>query len=120
MVARHSPLGWVEFGSTPWPQFNTCKVHKIQMETPIDLADLWTTERMGVSINPCSCNAEKLSQIEQKESKFIDDSCQKVDNQCLVRYPWKLDPSSLPDNKEQVAKKLEATERQLAKKSWTR
>lgn len=64
--------------------------------------------------------AEKLSQIEQKESKFMNDSCQKEDNQCLVPNPWKHDPSSLPDNKEQVVKKLEATERQQAKKSWTR
>lgn len=86
------------------------------METPIDLADLWTTESMAVSINPCSRNAEKLSQIEQKESKIIDDSCQKVDNQYLIPYPWKHDPSSLPDNKEQVVKKIRGNRTSTGKK----
>ena len=115
MVARHSPLGWVVFGATPRQQPNTCKVYKIQMETPIDLADFWTTESMGVSIKPCSCNAEKLSQIERKEAEIIENSCQRVNNQWLIPYPWKRDPSNLPDNKEQAVKKLEATERRLAK-----
>ena len=33
----------------------------------------------------------------------------------MIPYPWKRDPSLLPDNKQQAIKHLEATERQLSK-----
>ena len=45
---------------------------------------------MGVAVTPCLCAAE-------------------------VSYPWKRDPTLLPDNKSQVTKKLEATEHRLMK-----
>ena len=70
---------------------------------------------MGVDVKPCVCEADKLSQIEREEAKIIEDSCEKVDNQWLIPYPWKRDPKSLPDNKVQAVKKLQATERRLVK-----
>jgi len=36
-------------------------------------------------------------------------------NQWMIPYPWKADPKLLPENRSQVIKKLEATERRLQK-----
>ena len=115
MIARHTPLGWVIFGATPSQKLEECQVYHVKLETPVDLTNFWTTESMGVSVNPCSCDAEELSPIERKEAKIIEDSCRKVDNQWLIPYPWKRDPRELPNNKAQAFKKLEATERRLLK-----
>ena len=57
----------------------------------------------------------KLSPIERKEAKVIEDSCEKLNGQWLISYPWKRDSCELPDNREQAEKKLEATERRLLK-----
>jgi len=73
------------------------------------------TGSIGVSVQPCTCEAGKLSQIEREEAKIIEDSCEKIGNQWLIPYPWKKDPRQLPNNKSQAMKKLEATERRLSK-----
>ena len=112
LIARHSPLGWVVFGAIPGQSAST-HVYHIKLEAPIDLAAFWSTESMGVVVKACTCEAEKLSQVEREEAKVIEDSCQKIGNQWLIPYPWKKDPSQLPDNKSQALKKLEATERRL-------
>ena len=113
LIARHSPLGWVVFGATPGEQTRANQVLHIKHTTPVDLTDFWTTETMGVSIKPCYCDADKLTQTERLEAKVIEDSCQKAGNQWLIPYPWKRDPELLPDNKSQAVKRLEATERRL-------
>jgi hypothetical protein len=66
---------------------------------------------MGVQIEPCLCEAENLSQVERKEGKMIEQSCKKSGNQWMTPYPWKRDPSLLPDNRQQAIKRLEAIER---------
>lgn len=68
-----------------------------------------------MAVKPCNCETDKLSPIERKEAKVIEDSCQKIGNQWLVPYPWKRDQKELPDNKVQAKKKLEAIERRLSK-----
>ena len=72
---------------------------------------------MGVAVKPCLCTEDKLSQVEREEAKIIESSCQKVGKQWMVSYPWKRDPTLLPDNKSQAIKKQEATERRLTKTS---
>ena len=79
------------------------------------MTDFWTTESIGVEGKMCSCETKKLSPIESHEAKIMESSCQKVGNQWLIPYPWVKDASELPDNKAQAEKKLEATERRLAK-----
>ena len=69
----------------------------------------------GVEIKPCTYEAEKLTQVEREEGKIIEDSCKKSGNQWIIPYPWKRDPSLLPDNRQQAVKRLEATERQLSR-----
>ena len=113
VVARHSPLGWVVFGAVPGKQSEASHVYHIKLETPVDMTDFWTTESMGVSVKPCSCEAGKLSQIEREEAKIIEESCEKIGSQWLIPYPWKKDPRQLPNNKSEAMKKLEATERRL-------
>ena len=115
LVARKSPLGWVIFGAKQGNVQEDNRVLHIKYTMPEDLSDFWTTEAMGVAITPYLCPADKLSQIEREEAKIIENSCQKVENQWMVRYPWKKDPACLPDNKSQAIKKLEATERRLTK-----
>ena len=115
MIARNSPLGWVVFGSPPGETSGKYKVFNIKFARPVDLTDFWTTESMGVDVKSCSCEPDELSQIEREEKMIIEKSCQKVGNQWLIPYPWKKDPSQLPDNRAQAIKRLESTERRLMK-----
>lgn len=70
---------------------------------------------MGVLVKPCVCEADKLSQVEREEKVMIENSAQKIGNQWMIAYPWKKDPRLLPNNRDQVLKRLEPNERCLAK-----
>lgn len=116
LVARKSPLGWVIFGSNSDDALPEAKqVLHVRLAEPIDLTDFWKTESMGVSVSPCTCEAAKMSTEERAELKLIEDSCELQENKWIMKYPWKRDPSCLPDNYVQVLKKLESTERRLMK-----
>ena len=60
---------------------------------------------MGVAVKPCECEADKLSSVEQKELKIIEDCCQKIGHQWLIPYPWKRDQKELPNNEAQARNK---------------
>ena len=94
LVARRSPLGWVIFGSTPGDQRNatTTVLHLKYSTVHPGRSDFWTTEAMGVQVNPCVCDAGKLSQTDREEKKMIEDSAKKVGNQWMIPYPWKRNP----------------------------
>ena len=112
MIARKSPLGWVIFGSSTENVDNlTTTVLHVRYSEPVDLSDFWTTEAMGVTVKPCTCEADKQSQVEREEQRIIENSARKVGDQWLIPYPWKRDPQNLPDNKSQAVKRLESTER---------
>lgn len=90
-------------------------VMNVKISVPIDMIDFWSTESMGWAVKPFNCQTDKLSPIEQSKANFIQDSYQEVENQWLILYPWKRDPSALPDNKSQAERKLEASEWGLTK-----
>ena len=113
LVARHSPLGWVIFGSRPGKKLDAMHILHVKYAVPVDLTDFWTTESMGVNVKGCVCSADKLSQVERDEAKIIEDSCVKVKDQWMMSYPWKRDPNELPDNKQLAVKRLESIERRL-------
>ena len=115
LIARQSPLGWVIFGATPGKHEQVNHVFSVKVPRPIDMTDFWTTETMGVAAKPCECETDKLSPVERRELKIIEDSCQKIGNQWVIPYPWKRDPKELPNNEVQAKKKLEATERRLSR-----
>ncbi|XP_028413778.1 uncharacterized protein LOC114536622 [Dendronephthya gigantea] len=116
LVARRSPLGWVIFGSSTGQLSNaTTTVLHVRYPEPIDLSDFWATEVMGVKVQPCTCDADKLSQSERQEKRLIEESAHKVGNQWMIPYPWKKDPRNLPDNRDQAMKRLDSTERRLLK-----
>ena len=85
------------------------------VSSPGEMSSFWSTGSMGVEIQPCMCEAEKLSQVGREEGKKIEESCKKSGNRWVIPYPWKRDLSLLPDNKLQAIERLEATERQLSK-----
>ena len=114
LVARHTPLGWVVFGTTGHQKSTNSCVFNVAV-AEVDLSDFWTTESMGVAVKPCICDVDKLSPKERQEADVINNSCEKVDQQWMVPYPWAKDPSSLPDNRLQAESKLRATERRLLK-----
>jgi hypothetical protein len=91
LVARHSPLGWVIFVATPSQQLGTSRVNHVKFAMPVDMTEFWSTESMGVSVKPCFYEPEKLSPIERKEAKVIEDSSEKLNGQWLISYPWKRD-----------------------------
>ncbi|KAJ8038422.1 hypothetical protein HOLleu_15846 [Holothuria leucospilota] len=69
---------------------------------------------MGVQSQNCRCEPAKLGKLEQDEGKIISESCRKVGKQWLVPSPWWKDPH-LPDNKVQVERTLQTTEKRLLK-----
>lgn len=115
LVARHSHLGWVVFGAKPRGHAHVHYVLNVKLSAPSDMTDFWSAESIGVAIKPCDCESDKLSPVERKEAKIIEDSCQRIGTQWLIPYPCKRDPSTLPNNRLKAEKKLEATERRLAK-----
>ena len=104
LVARHSPLGWVIFGATSSQQLETSRVNHVKFATPVDMTEFWSTESMGVSVKPCFCEPENLSLIERKEAKVIEDSCEKLNGQWLISYPW--NPYELPDKQRASGKEV--------------
>ena len=75
MVARKSRLGWVIFGSTSGDLSNvTTTVLHVKVISPVDLSDFWTTEAMGVQVDPCVCDANKLNQVDREEKMMIEQS----------------------------------------------
>ena len=115
LAARHSPLGWLVSGATRKNPAAVNKVLRVSVSVPVEMNEFLSTESMGVSIQPCLCEAEKLSQVEREEGKMIKESCTKSGNQWVIPYPWKRNPSLLPDNRQQAIKRLEATERRLSR-----
>ena len=116
LVARRSPLGWVIFGSnSDGAQPETKQVLHVRLAEPVDLTEFWKTESMGVSVSPCTCKATEMSLQERAEMKMIEESCQLQGDMWIMQYPWKRDPSCLPNNYVQVLKKLESTEQRLMK-----
>ena len=93
----------------------TTTVLHVKYANPVDLSDFWTTEAMGVAVDPCICDANNLSQLKREEKKIIEESERKEGDQWMIPYPWKRDPKELADNKEQAIKRLESTERRLLK-----
>ena len=112
MVARKSPLGWMIFYLTPGDP-NNVTTTVLHVKVP---SDFWTTEAMGVQVDPYVCDANKLNQVDREEKMMIEQSARKVGDQWMIPYPWKRNPAELPDNKEQAVKRLESTERRLLKK----
>ena len=65
---------------------------------------------MGVIVKPYFCEADKIIQVQRDEKVLIKNSAQKI-NQWIILYPWKKDPQSLLDSRDQAVKRLESTER---------
>lgn len=101
------------FGGSSGEMLETSRVLHVKFEMPVDLTDFCKTETIGVAVKPCVCEADKLTQVERKELKIIENSCQKVGNQWMIPYPWRRDPNLLPDNKSLALKRLVSTERRL-------
>lgn len=69
----------------------------------------------GVQVDPCVCDAIKLSRKDREETLMMQQSVRKVGNQWMIPYSWRRNSAGLPD-KEQAITRLESTERQLLKK----
>ena len=113
-TARKSPTGWVLFGSAGLDASTQGTVRTCEMTSQVKLTDFWSTESMGVQ--SCACtNPVNMSKTEQTEYDVIYNSCIKKGKQLMVPYPWRKDPSQLPDNRTQAERVLESTERRLKK-----
>ena len=111
---RKSLLGWVVFGiKSQKPSSETKQVLHVRFAPPVDISEFWKTESMGVAVSPCTCEAAKMSPLERAEMKIIEEACTLEDSKWTVEYPWKRDPTELPDNYAQVVSKMESMERRL-------
>ena len=84
LLARKSLLGWVVFGGKPEQISDVTSILHVKYASPIDLTDFWTTEAMGMAVNPCVCDADKLTQTEREDAKLIEESRFKVKNQWMI------------------------------------
>ena len=114
LVLREGPLGYVVFGMKEGHcDENSKQVMFVRVANPVDITDIWKTESMGVNAQPCTCRADEMSKEERKELTIIEQSCKLQGNRWEMSYPWKQDARLLPNNYDQVLKKLETTERRL-------
>lgn len=117
LVLRESPLGLVVFGVKGESLDEGSKqVLHVRVASPVDITDFWKTESMGVNAQPCTCKADEMSKEERKELTLIEQSCKLEGNRWQISYPWKKDASLLPNNYDQVLKKLESTEHTTCRK----
>ena len=61
---------------------------------------------VAIEVKPCVCEVDKLTQVEREEEIMIVNYAEKFGKQWMIPYPWEIDPSSLPDNKNQAVKRL--------------
>ena len=113
MVARKSDIGWVIFGGQKDHENDTYRVLNICISPTIDMSEFWSTEALGVRAPNCSCKPEDISPSESQVKQQMENSCVKKGKQWEMPYPWKKDPSQLPDNKSQAQMKLANLEKRL-------
>ena len=112
LLACHFPLGWIVFGGKSERESLVATILHIKYTTPVDMTDFWAMESMGIKIKPCVCDTDKSTNIEREETKVIEGSCVKVDSLWMIPYPWRRDPSLLPNNRDVAQKHLESTEKE--------
>lgn len=116
---RNSILGPVIFGSTSIDPEKTFSLYHVALPEPVDITAFWTSEQMGVALNPCCSKPKRgekfMTPMEKTEAKMIRESAKKVGNQWRIPLPWHRDPEELPDNYTQVKAKLISTEKRLQK-----
>jgi hypothetical protein len=83
-AARQSPLGAVVFGAGPDGLCSVNRIHLVRLNDPVDLTSFWSTEQMGVEVNPRYTKRTLLSSIEKEEAKIIHDSAVKVGQQWMI------------------------------------
>lgn len=68
-------FGWVVFGVMFRGYVYVYYVFNVKVLVFIDMVDFWLMEIMGVVVKFCNCEIDKLSLIEWKEVKVIEDFC---------------------------------------------
>ena len=92
---------------------NSKQVMHVRVAIPVDINDFWKTKSMGVNSQRCTCREDEMSKEERKELTSIEQSCKLEENRWEMSYLWKQNARLLPNNYDQVLKKLETTERRL-------
>ncbi|XP_064623033.1 uncharacterized protein LOC135485150 [Lineus longissimus] len=115
---HHSILGTVIFGAMAVNHGMTHGLYQVSLLKPVDMSTFWSTEEMGVALNPCCAGVKKsqdkpLGLIEKREATMIRDSATKVGNRWMIPLPWRRDPAEFPDNYNQAKAKLVSTEKRL-------
>ena len=100
---------------------------KIEVLKPRTEVDFFTSEGLGIDIPPkckrcrsckeCSFQVNQLSRCEQHELEVIKENLRldEVRNKWVTTYPYKIDPATLSDNRNQVEALLIKTEKRLLK-----
>ena len=102
------------FGAPPGDARETKRILCVKYTMPEDRFDFRKTEAMGLAGTPSLLRSRQAKSNRERRGednrKFMSESCKP-----MVSYPWKRDPTFLPDSKSQAIEKLEATERRLMK-----
>ena len=90
----------------------------------IRIEDFYESESLGIRCNPrcggckcgeCAVGGKQYTIQEERELAIIDDGLTLENQKWTAKYPWKKDPSDLPNNYPAALAMLRSTERRLKK-----
>ena len=126
LLLMENRFGVIVAGSHPDLQENTQKIvkHAVVLHTDVKPDDFYNTESLGVSCVPgcgsCKCGnchpgGKNMTLQEERELSMIEEglSFNSETGRWCAKYPWKIDPSLLPNNRYIAVATLKSTEKRL-------
>ena len=103
---------------------NTLDIIRLNHVKGVTVEDFYSMEAMGVDSNPkcgsCKCGrcpigGKNYTLKEERELRLIEGGLQHVGDHWIAKYPWRRNPSDLPDNRSFAVTMLKSLERRLLK-----
>ena len=126
LLLMENRFGVIVAGSHPDLQENTQKIvkHAVVLHTDVKPDDFYNIESLGVSCVPgcgsCKCGnchpgGKNMTLQEERELSMIEEglSFNSETGRWWAKYPWKIDPSLLPNNRYIAVATLKSTEKRL-------
>ena len=126
LLLMENRFGVILAGSHPDIQENTQKIvkHAVVLHADIKPDDFYNIESLGVSCIPgcgsCKCGnchpgGKNMTLQEERELSMIEDglSFNSITGRWCAKYPWKIDPAMLPNNRYVALATLRSTEKRL-------
>ncbi|CAB3996295.1 Hypothetical predicted protein [Paramuricea clavata] len=111
-VGKRTKLGWHVIGPD---NAKASTVRYAIFARKINLEKFYDFETFGVRAPNCSYHDKTLSRDGKKAIELFESSCVKLDERYVIGLPWKKDSAHLPNNYSLAKRRLESSEKNLAK-----